>query len=254
MLDLALAHALREHRDLDLDQVSPRGGVPPQPIFVVLTRQTDARVPALDLAGKWSDLSAGLELHELGADGAFLTHRKDPVRETPMLRLGNSVRPLVFNAAIGFRLADENLRLEYWEPKTAGWLPVPEVARPVANTPWACAAALQIRQQNYARSPGDAGVDLKTLIAVSRESGILLPSASYIVVENSAQWRMLELSERTKLNQNAALDLLETPVPPALFVVLGFGLWLGARRWRRNRFSGSIIKRLVLCRSGFAPR
>ena len=232
-LDLVLAHALREHRDLDLDQASRRGGVPPQPIFVVLSRHAGPRVLALDLAGKWSDLSAGLELHELGADGAFVTHRKDPARETPMLRLGNSVRPLVASVFTGFRSTDESAGPEYWEPKTAGWLPVPEVVRPIATTPWVRAAALQLRQQNYARSPGDAGVDLNTLIAASRASGILLPAASYIVVENSAQWRMLELSERTKLNQNAALDLLETPAPPALFIALGFGLWLGVRRrWR----------------------
>ena len=68
-------------------------------------------------------------------------------------------------------------------------------------------------------------------MAASRESGVMLASTSYIVVENSAQWRILEVSERKKLDQNSALDFKEAPAPSAAWLILGFGIWWGLRRW-----------------------
>ncbi len=79
---------------------------------------------------------------------------------------------------------------------------------------------------------GGARVDLKGLLAASRESGVMLASTSYIVVENAAQWRMLDVSERRKLDQNAALDFKEASAPSWIWVGAGFGLWVGFRRWR----------------------
>jgi hypothetical protein len=76
----------------------------------------------------------------------------------------------------------------------------------------------------------------RALIEASRKSAILLASGSYIVVENQAQWRMLETGERQKLAQNQALDFVETPAPPALWAVAGFAGWLlFRRRWRNRR-------------------
>jgi hypothetical protein len=105
-------------------------------------------------------------------------------------------------------------------------------------TPWTHAISLQLRQQDHDRNPGESN-DLKTLVNASRESGILLAGSSYIVVENSAQWRMLDLSERQKLDQNSALAFRETPAPPALWVALGFACWL-ALRWLRRRWGRPI--------------
>ncbi len=93
-----------------------------------------------------------------------------------------------------------------------------------------------MRQQDHDRTPGDAGVDLKSLVKASRESGVMLPSTSYIVVENTAQSRMLDVSERKKLDQNAALNFKEAPAPSAVWLVLGFGLWMAwRRRWAAIR-------------------
>ena len=88
---------------------------------------------------------------------------------------------------------------------------------------------------NTTELPGDAEVNLKALVKASRESGVMLASTSYIVVENSAQWRMLDVSERKKLDQNAALNFKEAPAPSAVWLIPGFGLWLWLRRRRVAR-------------------
>ena len=69
---------------------------------------------------------------------------------------------------------------------------------------------------------------LKSIVATSRETGILLPATSYIVVENSAQWKMLQMKEKQKLGSLEALEFMETPEPG--FWILLAGLLLFGRR------------------------
>ena len=234
-LDLALAQGIRQHCEAELDGCTSMDRIPPRPIFVILSRKAGPRTLVLDLANAWLDLLPGLELHELGADGVLVTHRECAVSVRPLLRIGNSVRPLVPGVAARFKAVAESDRLEYWDPATSAWAPVPDANRQASSTPWSRAVSLQLQQQDHARDPGGSGIDLKALVKASRESGVLLAATSYIVVENSAQWRMLELSERQKIGQNAALDFREAPTPPALIIGLGLGLWILLRRGARPR-------------------
>lgn len=240
-LDLALAHAIRRHRDLDLD--APHGptarALPPRPVFVILSGGAVPRTLALDLTVHWSDLLPGLELYELGANGVYTTLHTSGENSGPLLRLGDSVRPLAPNRPVRFNPSVRTARFEYWSPAGRIWQPLDAVTVQPATSAWTRAVALHLQQQDHARSPGDADVDLSSLVGVSRESGILLPGTSYIVVENAAQWRTLELRERQKLGQNSALAIIETPAPPLVWVTLGFGAWLLMRRaWRGRVVAG----------------
>jgi hypothetical protein len=163
-------------------------------------------------------------LHELGDDGNWLDHLVPVATDAPLLRLGASQRPLSPGRAV--RFAATAAALEFWSPAPASWRPVSGVITQPAATPWAEAVALQLRQQDHARSPGDAALDLPALVRASRTTGLLLAGTSYIVVENAAQWRMLEKSERQKLGQNTALEFRETPAPGWLLLAPLFLLWL----------------------------
>ncbi|HEY9248504.1 MAG TPA: hypothetical protein VIO38_05210, partial [Rariglobus sp.] len=151
--------------------------------------------------------------------------------EAPLLRLGESVRPLVAGCAVRFKAeAKPEVPLEFWSPDEQAWKRVESAVVQTGETPWTRAVALQLMQQDYERSPGGSWVDLKALVAASRESGVMVASTSYIVVENAAQWRMLDVSERKKLDQNAALNFKEAPAPSWVWIAAGFGLWLRFRR------------------------
>jgi hypothetical protein len=232
-LDLAVAHGLRQHREFELDHLPSTRPVPPRPLFVILSRHAEPRTFVLDRSAAWIDLVPSLELYERGADATWLTHAAKPAT-APLLRLGDSVRPLRPNRFIHFTPSTDIRVPEYWSPDTTRWLPlaVPNVQ---SATPWAEAAALHLVQHDYARSPGDAGPTLKSLVHASRDTGILLPETSYIVVENAAQWRLLEESERQKLGQNTALAFRETPAPSAWWLVPAFLLWLAFRHRRTWR-------------------
>ena len=83
----------------------------------------------------------------------------------------------------------------------------------------------------YNPSLGNRG--LEEVVKLSRESGFLLAATSYIVVENSAQWKMLQLKQNQKLRNAAALEFEEVPEPATGFLVMLGGMALGLRRRRR---------------------
>jgi hypothetical protein len=70
------------------------------------------------------------------------------------------------------------------------------------------------------------------LIRQSKESGILIPATSYIVVENSAQWKSLQLKEKQKLSGHEVMELQEAPEPSWLLLAFLFTVIL----WFRSRF------------------
>jgi len=54
-------------------------------------------------------------------------------------------------------------------------------------------------------------------------------------VENSAQWKMLKLKEKQKLEANPALDFNETPEPATWLLLAGFLIFLAGNRIYRKR-------------------
>lgn len=233
--DLALAQALCRHRDEDLDSPAAGAAIPPRPVFVLLGKKAAPVASELSVTKAWRDLVPALEIYAADAAGTLTAWPVDGRVTAPLLRLGDSVRPWVEGRTLRFKPGAADALLAWASPDATGWVPVAGVVRLEAETPWGRATALQLSQQDHARAPGGGGADLKTLVKASRETGIMLASTSYIVVENKAQWRMLDVSERQKLDQNAALNFKEAPAPSWVWLGAGFMLWLG---WRHRKIPG----------------
>jgi hypothetical protein len=243
--DLALAQAIRRHRDVDLDGNSAAGtAVPPRPVFVILSRKNTSQAPMPGVAEAWLDLLPALEIRSFDAAGSYVSWPASGGGDAlPLMRVGQSIRTLVPGRMPRFGSAPVDAPLEYWSPAEQRWQAVDSLARVDAGAPWAKAAALHLAQQDHDRTPGDSGVDLKALVKQSRETGVMLPSTSYIVVENSAQWRMLDVAERQKLDQNSALSFKETPAPSWVWMAAGLLAWLGFRKWRSLRLRAAVSLR-----------
>ncbi len=233
LLDAALAQALHVHRGTDLDVArDPAAPPPPRPVFILLSRSARARPLDLPLAEAWSGLVETFELHELGADGSWVTHRAPDPTARPVLRLGGSVRPVSARGQVSFAATGAEVALEQWFPTSAQWKPVNAGSEHPATSPWSRAMALALRHEDAARSPGDSGPTWPELVRSSRDARVLLPVTSFIVVENEAQWRIMERTEARKLGENAALDVLETPAPSLWLLLAGWLAWLALRRHR----------------------
>jgi hypothetical protein len=246
-LDAALAHALRLHRDHDLDRRPAEASAPPpgRPVFVILGARASSRGPFdLPLAEAWADCVSGFELHEIGADGSFATHRAASV-PTPLVRAGSALRPVPPGRLVRFPAppgataeggAAPATGLAFWDASARAWRRLPGLVREAdpVDAPWPAALALQLRHQDRARDPGGrASPALATLLTEAGAAGVLIPAASYIVVESAAQWRALEAAEARKLGQHEALDHLEAPAPAAWWVLAGFLVVQTLRRPRR---------------------
>ncbi|MEM7012090.1 MAG: MSEP-CTERM sorting domain-containing protein, partial [Verrucomicrobiota bacterium] len=83
-------------------------------------------------------------------------------------------------------------------------------------------------------NPSSTTNRLPELVSLSRETGTLVPSTAYIVVENSAQWKMLKRKEKQKLKGNHGLDFMESSEPAVWVVAAIFGIGLIYSKSRRR--------------------
>jgi uncharacterized membrane protein len=98
---------------------------------------------------------------------------------------------------------------------------------PEADT-WAQgAAAWQLQTQLHLNPSKDAL--RREILKQSWACGVVTDVGSYIVVENSAQWKMLELKQRQTLAANAALDTVEAPAPSMAMLLVGLIVFIAAR-------------------------
>lgn len=77
---------------------------------------------------------------------------------------------------------------------------------------------------------------LPAIVSQSRACGVMVPSTSYIVLENTAQLEMLKRKEKQGLSANQALEFdefMESPAPPAILLAPA-ALWLLMKLRRRN--------------------
>ena len=234
-LDNAVACAICRHRDTDLDGNPRQSAIPPEPIFVVLSAKAMADPLNWKATDFWGDLLPRLEIHAIGADGSVSMLRHADGSAKPLLRVGNSIRSLQPGLGVRFQAGKGGDPIEYWQPESTAWISLENVTQQTVSNPWTRVVELHSKQQDFDRSPGEAIFGLKDLVKASRETGALIGSTSYIVVENSAQWKILELSQQKKMDQNSALEFQEAPAPSTFMLFGGLVVWMGIRRWRGTR-------------------
>ncbi|MEM0969052.1 MAG: MSEP-CTERM sorting domain-containing protein, partial [Verrucomicrobiota bacterium] len=104
-----------------------------------------------------------------------------------------------------------------------------------APTPWKEAASTHHLSRILQEAPFRSRDLLPQVVNESRTTGILTPFTSYIVVENSAQWKMLKRKEKEKLKGNHGLDFMETPAPMEWLLGLLFACFLAIKKALANR-------------------
>jgi hypothetical protein len=117
--------------------------------------------------------------------------------------------------------------------------PAQKIEMPSASR-WAAGARAWRLWLEMERDPFAADSLRLQALASAKESGVLTPIASYIVVENTLQWKMLALKERQTKSGAAWLDTVESddpiaaPAPGFLLLAAPFALFLLARRLRAS--------------------
>jgi hypothetical protein len=103
--------------------------------------------------------------------------------------------------------------------------------RAITNERYRKGAAAWLRYAGWLRHPAGRDMERRSIVADSRVAQILTPLTSFIVVENSAQWRLLESKEKQKLKNHDELELEKAPEPSSWLLAVGLAVWVF---WRRR--------------------
>ena len=107
----------------------------------------------------------------------------------------------------------------------------------ISNERYRKCAAAWLRYANWVQQPAGRDAERARIVEASRAANVLTPLSSFIVVENSAQWRLLEEKEKQKLQHADALEIQKAPEPETWLLAAGFAAWLGAQAYRRKSAS-----------------
>ncbi len=124
--------------------------------------------------------------------------------------------------------------LEVYDGKTGAFSPV--ASEQVTEQAYLDSLGLWLRSSQARRNPAEAEETLAQFVKRSQETGIMVPMSSYIVVENSAQWKMLERMHKQRLKGDSGLGFT-TPAPP-MWLLLPAVLLVNFVRDRRKRCGG----------------
>jgi hypothetical protein len=129
--------------------------------------------------------------------------------------------------------AEASPQLRIWDPEGAQFVPPAHCLLMPRTGTWAQGAiAWQLQIQLQLNPSKD--MLRRGILRQSKSSGVVTDVGSYIVVENSAQWKMLELKQMQTLTANAALDTVEAPAPSMAMLLLGLIACFVARRMYRG--------------------
>jgi hypothetical protein len=161
--------------------------------------------------------------------GARTTQESAPLPPSVVpVRAGKEIRWLAAAAPSLCIFTGEDVSaapLQFWDAGSGAFSASPEIVEFPAQSHWALGAeAWQLQRRQSLHSQKDLR---RPILEASRASGVLTSAGSYIVVENSAQWKMLELAQKQTLSANKGFDLQEAPAPDAWILALCFALFLG---------------------------
>jgi hypothetical protein len=206
------------------------------PIFVVLSSSMDERPGDGDLAwfsGLAPDADGFFSAGENGGlwkydfEGKWTGGTSLVARGVRIFRAGKSlaVAPSDGPVSVQFSSGVNTDDIQVFDPDRRKFEPVTGVQPLEKTVRYARGLAALEGSEELIETPSNAKAQLPEIIKASRSSGVLVPSSAYIVVENSAQWKMLKMKEQQKMRGHKDLDFMESPEPSAAAVALIVGLF-----------------------------
>jgi hypothetical protein len=154
-----------------------------------------------------------------------------------LFKSGNLIRACAKNSGWGFIDLSNDTEIQIYDPNEKKFKSINEIVQLDSNTPYTQGLAALERYRKTIYSPQILNDELPEIVKISKDCGVMNPLTSYIVVENSAQSKMLERKEQQKLNSNQALEFdefMESPAPPIVFLMPFAFVLLTMKRMRNN--------------------
>jgi hypothetical protein len=215
-------------------------------VFIVVQGSHSESLPEPDLA-TFAKFAPDLPLYYVSTGGHALEARDfngEPVASQPiqpvfLLKAGKTIEacPAVVDRpeTLDFAKGDDAADLAAFDATTHSFISVPVNVTIPTEAKYAAGLGAWREYLDSIYNPSSGPAGFSNVVRHSRESGILVGSTSYIVVENSAQWKMLERKQKQKLGNESVLEFEAVPEPSTWCLIVFGGGMLAIIAFRRKR-------------------
>ncbi|WOO42034.1 MSEP-CTERM sorting domain-containing protein [Rubellicoccus peritrichatus] len=210
------------------------------PIFVLLTNtESQPIIEDLEPFASFTPEAQGVLISK-GANLTVVDWNGEPINlpepgvipPVGMLSAGEVVRPTLYGIwTATFDFEGGPGPLTFLETEGHTFVPMDRITQLPPSDLYSRAMQLNAEVTRLDRNPGKRQHGLADQVLLAKEAGVLTPFTAYIVVENSAQWKMLKRTEKQKLSGNPELEKMETPEPSVWFLAV----ILLALEWLRRK-------------------
>jgi hypothetical protein len=230
-----MKRALLHYHDLLADSPIDSGWAEKFPVFVVVqsSGSPDVVDPELPIFAR---ATPDLTSYYVSFDGGPVVAKDfggtpaGPSNISPVvvLKSGNTIDvcPAVAGKPVAIDFVSEARPTDVgaFDPATRSFVAVPVNAIISLDTQYAAGVGAWQEYFGSIYNPSIGPDGLRKVVKSSRESAVLVGSTSYIVVENSAQWKMLERKQNQKMRNVSVLEFQEAAVPePSTWCLIIFG-------------------------------
>ncbi|MEN6386918.1 MAG: MSEP-CTERM sorting domain-containing protein, partial [Phycisphaerales bacterium] len=226
------------------------------PVFVVI-KAPDSNSVALGQMAPFGQITPDIQKYYIALkDGMFdaigfdgkqtIVERIESADSSILFKYGSSYAICVkdSNFAIAKFPSTEKNVLEVYEPARNTFFEINDVKPLADDSTYEKGLALWNKYNESIYYPYKAETQLPEIVKMSKESGIMVPATSYMVVENSSQQEILKRKEKQSLNANQAYEFdeyMESPAPSILFIA-PIALFLLHKIKRRHNLTSNLIK------------
>lgn len=223
--DRGIKRAALQYQDRSFSQMQWAIRVP---IFVIVRGEKSEPVVDDDLESFMNVIpdvkSYSVTTHEgmlehYGLDRVVKSGHPRPFPVT-LFKCGNHFGVCGNNGQIGVASLDGD-GVGFYNPKLGTFEELTGIPKLPSNNPYSQGVRAWMMESARLQNQKNASLSLIELVKVSQSTGFLMPSTSYIAVESLAQWKILELKQKQKLENKVALEFQEGNVPePSTWLLL----------------------------------
>ena len=136
---------------------------------------------------------------------------KPKAGEVVVLRSSGALAVCEKGSSVAHFSAGNGGNIEVYDGKEGKFRPLGVIPAVLSDEGYPAAAQAWLGNIRMERNPSLASGLLREVVGLSKKSGVMVPATAYIVVENEAQKRRMELKEKQKLKSSQALSFDENP-------------------------------------------
>ncbi len=215
------------------------------PLFVIVTDNKSDIYSPEDLTffkDYLPDCNYYLILNQIGKiERKYLWQDNDSEanKDVVILKSENAISVMPANTdsiqLVGFKQNNNTNKFFVYNPNLSEFEEIKDIKLISNNLKYVKGVDLLLSNLEILTNPTEYNSRLASLVSSSKDSGVMLPSTSYIIVERSSQWKTLDVKQKQLLSASSGLEFEEdfkTP-EPSFWILLSIFMLLYYKKFKK---------------------